>query len=402
MWCTQPGSVGVRRRVGRALLVGEDGDQAPVARVEVEVALRLVVEVRLLEHERHAEHALPEVDRRLPVGPDDRDVVDALALKLSHQPPPAVLDELRLVLAALQAPPRHELDAASGRRARCATRSRIASASAASAAAPGASSTLTGSGGSCFTPGARGRTRMWPLTPGANALTTSRTADGKTLTPRTISMSSVRPMQRTRGPVRPQRHGLDPDLDVVARAEAQQRRRAMPEMRQHELAGGAVVQLDAPRPSPGRSARRGRSRARRGACRPAPRTRPRATTPMSPMPIASVTLAPQPSSSFARKAGSPPPGSPATSTRSTLEPAQVDVALGRPLDEVGGVGGRQHRGLGPEQLDRAASGARCCRCRPGCGRGRCGRTRRAPRRPRTARRCRSRRCAGRRRRRRRA
>ena len=53
---------------------------------------------------------------------------------------------------------------------------------------------------------------------------------------------------------------------------------------------------------------------------------------MSPMPIASVTCAPQPSSSCARKAGSPPPGSPATSTRSTLEAAQVDAALGRPLD----------------------------------------------------------------------
>ena len=43
---------------------------------------------------------------------------------------------------------------------------------------------------------------------------------------------------------------------------------------------------------------------------------------MSPMPIASVTFAPQPSSRAARKAGSPPPGSPATSTRSTLEAAR--------------------------------------------------------------------------------
>ena len=40
---------------------------------------------------------------------------------------------------------------------------------------------------------------------------------------------------------------------------------------------------------------------------------------MSPIPIASVTFAPQPSSSCARKAGSPPPGSPATSTRTTLD-----------------------------------------------------------------------------------
>ena len=84
MWCTQPGSVGVRRGIGPALLVREDGDQAAVARIEVEVALGRVVQVRLLEHERHAEHALPEVDRRLPVGADDRDVVDALALELPH------------------------------------------------------------------------------------------------------------------------------------------------------------------------------------------------------------------------------------------------------------------------------------------------------------------------------
>ena len=72
-------------RVGLALLVGEDGDQPAVARIEVEVALGRVVEVRLLEDERHAEHALPEVDRRLPVGADDRDVVDALGLELPHR-----------------------------------------------------------------------------------------------------------------------------------------------------------------------------------------------------------------------------------------------------------------------------------------------------------------------------
>ena len=40
------------------------------------------------------------------------------------------------------------------------------------------------------------------------------------------------------------------------------------------------------------------------------------------MPSASVTFAPHPASSFARNAGSPPPGSPATSTRSTDEPAR--------------------------------------------------------------------------------
>src|SRR3954451_13150834 len=71
--------------IGPALLVREDRDQPAVAGVEVEVALGLVVEIRLLEDERHPEHALPKVDRRLPVGADDRDVVDALALELLHR-----------------------------------------------------------------------------------------------------------------------------------------------------------------------------------------------------------------------------------------------------------------------------------------------------------------------------
>ena len=69
---------------GLAVLVREDRDQPPVTRVEVQMALRRVVEVRLVEDERHAEHALPEVDRRLAVRADDRDVVDTLALELSH------------------------------------------------------------------------------------------------------------------------------------------------------------------------------------------------------------------------------------------------------------------------------------------------------------------------------
>ena len=70
--------------VRRSPLVGEDGDQAAVARIEVEVALVGVVEVWLLEHEGHPEQALPEVDRGLTIGPHQRDVVDALALDLAH------------------------------------------------------------------------------------------------------------------------------------------------------------------------------------------------------------------------------------------------------------------------------------------------------------------------------
>ncbi len=83
-WCTQPMSVGVRCGIGLAALVGENRDQAAVARIEIEVAFRRVVEIGLLEDERHAEQAVPEVDRRLPVGADERDVVDTLGLKLPH------------------------------------------------------------------------------------------------------------------------------------------------------------------------------------------------------------------------------------------------------------------------------------------------------------------------------
>src|ERR1051325_5056638 len=81
-------AAGVGGRAGRvapALLVREDGDQAPVSRIEVEVALRRVVEVRLLEDEGHAEHAFPEVDRRLPVGADARYVGDPPAPQLPHR-----------------------------------------------------------------------------------------------------------------------------------------------------------------------------------------------------------------------------------------------------------------------------------------------------------------------------
>ena len=71
-------------RVGLAVLAGEDGDQPPVAGIEVNVALHRVVEVGLLEHERHAEQALPEIDRGLTIGADQRDVVEALGLQLLH------------------------------------------------------------------------------------------------------------------------------------------------------------------------------------------------------------------------------------------------------------------------------------------------------------------------------
>src|SRR6185436_2392251 len=60
------------------------GEQPAVARIEVEMVLVRLAEIRLLEHERHAKHALPEIDGALPGGADDRGVMDTLDLDLRH------------------------------------------------------------------------------------------------------------------------------------------------------------------------------------------------------------------------------------------------------------------------------------------------------------------------------
>src|SRR5205823_12339887 len=135
---------GRARRIRAPFLVREDRDQPAVARVEVEVALGLVVEVRLLEDERHPQHALPEVDRRLPVGADDRDVVDTLALELLHRSTRCDLYSLRRNVPHGTSSTRVWTTSTSR------ILSRIASESAASAGRPSASSTATGSGGAGF------------------------------------------------------------------------------------------------------------------------------------------------------------------------------------------------------------------------------------------------------------
>ena len=315
MWWTQPWSIDVRVGSGVALLVREDRDQPPVARVEVEMALGCVVEVRLLEDERHAEHAFPEVDRRLAPGTDDRDVVDALALELPHHRSTSVdLYSLRC-----KAAPRHELDLhldhehfaqpAGGLRRRGASAPRRA----------GDSSTETGSGGSCFTPACRGLTRMRPLTSGANRaddLANRRREDVDAADDQHVVGAADAADARRRSSARAR---AGPDLDLVARAEAQQRRGLVAQVRENELAACAVTQLAAARPSPDRSARRGRTRARRGASRPAPRTRPRATGRCRRSPSPPSPGPPSPPRAPPGTPGSPPPGSPATRIRRTLE-----------------------------------------------------------------------------------
>ena len=235
-------AAGVGRRalgVGLALLVGEDRDQPAVARVEVEVALGLVVEVRLLEDERHPEHALPEVDRRLPVGADDRDVVDALALELSHS---ALLGLSARRASTCTRCARRLLHGTSSTSvwttSASRSRSRIAVGErGVGLGAFGPSSTLTGSGGSCLIPGAPvGRTRIWPLTRGANELTTSRTADGKDVDAADDQHVVGAPDAAHARAGAPAGAGAGPELDVVAGAEAQQRRRAVAQVGEHELA----------------------------------------------------------------------------------------------------------------------------------------------------------------------
>src|ERR1700730_11749720 len=71
-------------RVRRALLIGKDRDQPAVTGIEIEMTLGSVVEIGLLEHERHPEDALPEIDRGLSVRAHQRDVVHSLALQLLH------------------------------------------------------------------------------------------------------------------------------------------------------------------------------------------------------------------------------------------------------------------------------------------------------------------------------
>ena len=70
------------RGIGLAFFIGEDRDQSAIARIEIQVPLVRIIEVRLVEDEWHSQNALPEIDRRLAVGTDNRDVMDALGLDL--------------------------------------------------------------------------------------------------------------------------------------------------------------------------------------------------------------------------------------------------------------------------------------------------------------------------------
>ena len=138
-------------------------------------------------------------------------------------------------------------------------------------------------------PACSGFTATWPLTAGANELTTSRTADGNTLTPRTISMSSVRPTQRMRGPVRPHGHGL---VRTTTWSRVRKRRSGAARCRRCVSTSSprAPSSIATAAPDSG-SISSAWTKPRAPRCIPSCSSHsPQSETPMSPMPIASVTL----------------------------------------------------------------------------------------------------------------
>ena len=236
------------------------------------MALGRVVEVRLLEDERHAEHAFPEVDRRLAPGADDRDVVDALGLELPHHRSTSVdLYSLRCKAPHgtsstsiwTTSTSRSLARIASARRERASTSRRQLD---------------------------RDRERRLLLhagfpRPDQDAPADLRREPADDLADRRREDVDAADDQHVVGAAdaadawrrSSARARARPDLDLVAGAETQQRRSLVAQVRENELAASRRRAAPAARPSPDRSARRGRARARRGASPPAPRTRPRAT-----------------------------------------------------------------------------------------------------------------------------
>ena len=72
-------------RISDAVLVRKYGDQPPVTGIEIDVPLRWIIEIRLIKDKGHTQNALPEIDRHLPTGPGERDVVHADNLNFSHR-----------------------------------------------------------------------------------------------------------------------------------------------------------------------------------------------------------------------------------------------------------------------------------------------------------------------------
>ena len=158
-------------------------------------------------------------------------------------------------------------------------------------------------------------------------------------------------MHRTRGPVRPHAARAHPDVDVVARTEAQERCCPVLEVRQDELAGGAVFQRD--RGAGLRVDQLGVDEAARAQVHP----------------VLLFALAPQRHADVAdahrlgdlrapavlelcAEGGLAASGLAGHEHSRDARLSELDTALRRPFDEVRGVRGREHHGVRPEELDR--------------------------------------------------
>ena len=370
-------------RVGRALLVREDRDQPPVARVEVEVALRLVVEVRLVEDERHAEHALPEVDRRLPVGADERDVVDALALELPHRSTSFDLYSLRAKLPHGTSSTRVWMTST------LRSLSRIASASAVSGVA--SARQLDADRQRRLLLHARRPRPDEDMAAHLGRESAHDVADRRGEDVHAADDQHVVGPPEAADPRAGAAAGARarPDLDVVAGAEAQQRCGSMLQMGQDELPLRAVLQLQ----------RGARLRVDQLGVDEAARAQVHA--------VLLLALAPERDADVADAhrlgdLGAPPVLELRAERRALPHPARPRRGRAR-RSSPGGRSSRRGapRRTGSGRLPRVgvarwrAPAARCSRCRPGYGSARGARRRRARHRRRRARRCRSRRCAGR-------
>lgn len=136
---------------------------------------------------------------------------------------------------------------------------------------------------------------------------------------------------------------------MVARAKPQQRRRAVLEMRQHQLAHDPVAERQG-------SARLGVDQLGVEETAGA-EVHPVLVLALAPQrdadvadPIASVTRAPALFEPGA-EAGLATAGLPRDQHPPHARVPQVDVALAGPLDQIRGVGGREHRGLRAQALD---------------------------------------------------
>src|SRR5579875_564817 len=75
---------GIGRWIRGTLRSHEEGDEPTITWIKVQVGFIGYIQVGLLEHQRHAQHSLVEVDSRLPIGADEGDMMHTLRLNYRH------------------------------------------------------------------------------------------------------------------------------------------------------------------------------------------------------------------------------------------------------------------------------------------------------------------------------